>query len=326
MGYWNGDVAVPEISVADPWRRVEMLQPDARATVLDHEAMGLFQALPVAETTYAVKAAGSAIISLIPPGPKKLAEQMVELRTAMDLRADRLPEILAQQGDMLSFFGAMQALNHDRRRRTMLLLSVIYGAVVSQEMRIKHFCSVTRPMDLSAQLQPIIQTPGHSAYPSGHATEAFAFATVLAALRLSGSPAAREHGLIPTLLGKLTPTIEAAAAADPDLLLFRLAARIADNRTVAGVHYPVDSAHGAVLGLSTALVLIAHCLGGGPENNVPTWSVNGDKWSGDFTLRKWVDELGDADGSGWRGADSALPKVADWHLLPRLWTLAAAEW
>lgn len=326
MGYWNGDVPVPDLAVADPWLRAERLQPDARAVVLDHEAMSVFQAMPVDETTFAVKAFGSPIISMTPAGPQKLAEQMAEVRTAMDLRADRLPEILAQQGDMLSFFGAMQTLNNDRRRRTMLLLSVIYGAVVSQEMRIKHFCSTPRPMDLSAQVQPVIQTPGHSAYPSGHATEAFAFATVLSALRLANSDAAKSRGLIPALLEKLTPAMESATAADPDLLMFRLASRIADNRTVAGVHYPVDSAHGAVLGLSTALALIAHCLGGGAKNLVPTWAVKADSWSGDFTLRKWIGGLGEVDGAGLRGESVALPTAATWHLLPRLWTLAAAEW
>ena len=44
-------------------------------------------------------------------------------------------------------------------------------------------------------------------------------------------------------------------------LLFRLAARIAENRTVAGVHYPVDSAHGAMVGILQALAFTARCEG-----------------------------------------------------------------
>jgi membrane-associated phospholipid phosphatase len=326
MGYWNGSVAEPVLHNVDPFARLEVLQPDARALVLDHEAVSLFRAEPSGKSAFAVQVSAGAIVTLTPPGAPKLAEQMTELRTAMDLRADRLPEIIAQQGDMLSFFGAQQALGMDRRRRTMYLLAAASGAVVPQEMRIKHFCSVPRPCDLSAQLQPIIQTPGHSAYPSGHATEAFAFATILSALRLTSDPVARRDGIIPTLLAKLTAPMESAAPADPDLLLFRLASRIADNRTVAGVHYPMDSAAGALLGFGTALAFVAHCLGGGEANAVPQWSAKAADWVGDFTLRKWVDCLGPLKDAGWRGGSVSLPPAKDWHVLPNLWNVAATEW
>ena len=323
IGYWTGNVTPPAMIAPDALKSLEALQPDARALVLDHEAVSLFSARPAAEGAFAVHAGPGAVVTLTPPDGATLAAQMPELRAAMDLRADRLPEIMAQQGDMLSFFGAQQVLNHDRRRRTMTLLAAAYGAIVSQEMRIKHFCSVPRPIDLSPQIQPIIQTPGHSAYPSGHATEAFAFATVLAALRLSRDPAAQKAGIITALLGKLTTALEGATAADPDQMLFRLASRIADNRTVAGVHYPVDSAHGALLGFGTGLVFVAHCLGGGADIKVPTWTARGTDWSGDFTLRKWIAHLGT---SGWRHDDITLPAAESWHLLPKLWASASAEW
>ena len=323
IGYWTGNVTPPTLVAHDPLKSLEALQPDARALVLDHEAVSLFSARPATDGAFAVHAGPGPIITLTPPDGATLAAQMPELRAAMDLRADRLPEIMAQQGDMLSFFGAQQVLNHDRRRRTMTLLGAAYGAIVSQEMRIKHFCSIPRPIDLSPQIQPVIQTPGHSAYPSGHATEAFAFATVLAALRLSRDPAAQKAGIITTLLGKLTTALEGATAADPDQMLFRLAARIADNRTVAGVHYPVDSAHGALLGFGTGLVFVAHCLGGGADIKIPTWTARATGWSGDFTLRKWVSHLGTSE---WRGGEVSLPESETWHVLPKLWVTASQEW
>lgn len=323
IGYWTGKVDTPDLVAPDPLKSLESLQPDARALVLDHEAVSLYNARPAKDGAFAVHAAPGPVVTLTPPDAATLAAQMPELRSAMDLRADRMPEILAQQGDMLSFFGAQQVLNNDRRRRTMTVLAAAYGAVVSQEMRIKHFCSVPRPIDLSPQVQPVIQTPGHSAYPSGHATEAFAFATVLAALRLSRDPAAQKDGIIKTLLGKLNTALEGATAADPDQMLFRLAARIADNRTVAGVHFPVDSAHGALLGFGTGLVFVAHCLGGGKEISVPTWTARGSDWAGDFTLRKWIAHLGT---NAWRGGDVTLPAAESWHVLPKLWVKASEEW
>jgi hypothetical protein len=323
IGYWTGNITPPMLVKPDALRALEALQPDARALVLDHEAVSLFRAEPAAGGAFAVIARSGPVVTLMPPDANTLAEQMPELRTAMDLRADRLPEILAQQGDMLSFFGAQQVLNNDRRRRTMTLLGAAYGAVVSQEMRIKYFCSIPRPIDLSPQIQPVIQTPGHSSYPSGHATEAFAFATILAALRLSQDPSAKAAGIIPTLLGKLNSALEGPTAADPDMMLFRLASRIADNRTVAGVHFPVDSAHGALLGFGTGLVFVAHCLGGGEPNKVPSWTARGADWSGDFTLRKWIAHLGT---SAWRGGDLVLPQKEEWHVLPKLWTRASEEW
>ena len=44
--------------------------------------------------------------------------------------------------------------------------------------------------------------------------------------------------------------------------LERLAARVAVNRTVAGLHYPVDSAVGRLLGTSLADYMVARCTQG----------------------------------------------------------------
>jgi membrane-associated phospholipid phosphatase len=201
----------------------------------------------------------------------------------------------------------------------------LLDTVISIEQRMKHLCSVARPVDLSPQIQPVIETPGHSAYPSGHATEAFAVATLLSALRLSAGGTA-DATLVDGVLTRLSPAAESASVTDPVILLYRLAARIADNRTVAGVHYPVDSAHGALLGLSTTLALVAHCLGGGPERPIPEWAADGNDWSGDFTLRKWCAALGNGTRHGWRSGTTTLPKAEGWQLLPPLWRAAVAEW
>jgi PAP2 superfamily len=81
-----------------------------------------------------------------------------------------------------------------------------------------------RPWDTCSQdLQPMLalpdwRHPGHPAYPSGHATVAWAFALTLA-----------------RALPSFAPLLEAAAR------------RVALNREVAGVHYPSDSMAGEEL-------------------------------------------------------------------------------
>jgi membrane-associated phospholipid phosphatase len=295
-----------------------------RASVLAYEGISLFTVRPGQKPAHIVRTEGN-LVSLTPPEAPKIAEQMAEVRAAMDLRADRLPEIIAQSDGFLPFFAAQMPFGMNRRPYTVHLISAMLDTVIAVEQRMKHLCSVVRPVDLTPQIQPVIETPGHSAYPSGHATEAFATATLLAALKLTGA-GVEDEKLVDGVLEKLTPSTESAPVTDPVMLLYRLAARIADNRTVAGVHYPVDSAHGALLGLSTTLALIAHCLGGGPERPVPEWAADGNDWSGDFSLRKWCAALGNGAQKGWRGGTTTLPKTEDWQLLPALWQAAAAEW
>ncbi|MCB6177819.1 phosphatase PAP2 family protein [Rhodobacter sp. Har01] len=323
MGYWDGSVPVPADSRADDLTRLMRLDPFPRAVVLAQEGGRLFSVVPKAAAH--VLRGEDELLTLQRPGPQKIAEQMAEVRTAMDLRADRLPEILAQQGDLLRFFAAQQPLGFDRKRMSNGLIAAMHDTVVAQEQRIKHFCSVLRPCDLSPQIQPVIATPGHSAYPSGHATEAFALATLIAALRLSGQ-GTPDAGLVDALLTHLTPVAEAAPDVDATVLLYRLAARIADNRTVAGLHFPVDSAHGALLGLSLGLGFVAHCLGGGGTFPVPEFSARGDDWQGDFTLAKWCAHLGLGTGTGWKRDSGTVAAAQDWSVLPQLWRAAVTEW
>ena len=109
----------------------------------------------------------------------------------------------------------------------------------------------------------MIPTPIHGSWPSGHATEAHAVARVLFELVARG----------------------AVAAADNQLreLLMRQAARIAINRTVAGMHYPVDSMAGQALGLAVGEYFIERCQAAG--GNVAPVTFDGAAYPGgqDFT-------------------------------------------
>ena len=103
-------------------------------------------------------------------------------------------------------------------------------------MRVEHSLACRRPHEYSSQIQPMIPVALHGTLPSGHATEASTFAYVLwILLRDSGRK---------ELWGEQ---------------LMRQASRIAVNRTVAGVHFPVDSVAGAMLGLTLGQYLVARC-------------------------------------------------------------------
>jgi acid phosphatase (class A) len=75
-----------------------------------------------------------------------------------------------------------------------------------------------RPHVLKASIDPIIEVPRHPAYPSGHSTQAHFLAYVLSELHSESHDAN-----------------------------FRRADEIAHHREVAGLHYPSDSAAGAIL-------------------------------------------------------------------------------
>ena len=98
----------------------------------------------------------------------------------------------------------------------------------------------------------MIYTPLHGTLPSGHATEAFISAIVLwhvlAAAGRKASP--KKHGTPYNEPGYMRGLLEQ---------LVELAARIATNRTIAGVHFPVDNVAGAVLGLALGEYLVASC-------------------------------------------------------------------
>ena len=119
-------------------------------------------------------------------------------------------------------FATAAHLQAERHGAAFEVLDVAGGFAALVTMRFKHALNVPRPASLAAELQPMLPTPGHGSYPSGHATESFALAHVLAALR-------QQRGKD---------------------LYFRTAARAAENRQVAGMHYPVDSAAGRALGTS----------------------------------------------------------------------------
>jgi hypothetical protein len=178
-------------------------------------------------------------------------------------------------------------------------------------MRFKHALACARPADMSPQIQPMVLTPGHGSLPSGHSTQAYVIARVLQQLfddaeqdaydTLNSRLANRERhaqarreakSLQGKALSEFLATMRAGRgnAVSSRLLalevrrnlrteqLMRQAARVAINRTVAGVHFPVDSTAGRVLGVTLAEYFIARCKGG---RRIQARQFNGERFDGD---------------------------------------------
>jgi membrane-associated phospholipid phosphatase len=184
---------------------------------------------------YGSGATAQPIASLIRPLEACFQQQLLLVLDWAELREERSSEILAQIDPQYAFWAAILGMRADRHRHTMELINIALQLCVFVEMRFKHALACWRAVELSAQVQPLITTPGHGSLPSGHATQAYAVAHVLSALRgfAAGSPRHEQ--------------------------LQRLAARIATNRVIAGVHYPVDSLAGRLLGQTLGEYVVARC-------------------------------------------------------------------
>lgn len=193
------------------------------------------------------------IVALEMPDLTDLATQLPFVRSYGDLRDERMPEILVQLADITSFFGAVDQVDQARTPHTLMLLHAASGFSGAITQQIKLAFDAPRPIAFSPRMQPVIATPSHGSLPSGHATEAYLLAGLLTFLR-GGS---------------------ATTGARDMAHRFRLAARVAINRTVAGVHYPVDSGAGAVLGLALA----EHLWAVAGQGDAGQWTFAGPAWN-----------------------------------------------
>lgn len=239
-----------------------------------------------------------ALAKLVRPTEKIFKQQLDLVANYSELRDDRGAEILAQVNGGGPFWASVIGLTAHRHKYTAELLDLAMSLATHVEMRFKHAFACPRPVELSPQIQPMIPTPGHASWPSGHATEAYLTCALLQALMPHGS--------------KYQEQLE------------RLAARIAVNRTVAGLHYPVDSAVGRLLGTALANFFIARCTG----DKVHERGFDGPKFHGpkdsviDFDPRISMTD----NKSHYYEYSSASAAIAASPLMAFMWKKAAAEW
>src|SRR5690606_8887007 len=171
----------------------------------------------------------------------ELFDRQLELmRGYIDQRAERAVEIVSQIGFPIDYFGMILGLNGPRNRYTLELITITQVLASHVAMVVKHHLACRRPDRIGALMMPPIVTPGHGTFPSAHATEAFAVAQVL-------------DGLL-NVVPDHYPDADTRKS-----LIWKQAERIAINRTVAGVHFPIDTWAGAALGSVVGRLVLAKC-------------------------------------------------------------------
>jgi len=162
-------------------------------------------------------------------------DELAELRKmAAKERTASIGEIIAESDEFISKFlhlVSATATTHPATARMLIVADALTSLIT---MHYKAHFNRARPTQLVPGLLTPIQHGGHASFPSGHSTQAHVFAALLTKV-------------IPPELGAA-----AATTKDPDRnaigkSLGALAARIARNREIAGLHYPSDSKAGVIL-------------------------------------------------------------------------------
>jgi hypothetical protein len=295
------------------WKTFKKMGAYPRSAAILAEIMGVIRVDSTVEhNTAGIRFVGGGmdepIVNLSRPSLENFEDQLRYLRAAADLRFDRQAEIETQVGDLTPFFGALSYLSSSSNKWTLEMYALIQRTCQVCEMRLKQLFDCPRPIAFAQEVQPMIQTPGHGTWPSGHATEAFAAATLMAYL---------------TDLNYKNPV----KGVRDQLPAYRLAARIALNRTVAGVHFPTDSVAGAALGIGIAELIINYSRG---AKKASSYAFNGGAFDGDFNLTLLGETMPPAGESGSNPTitktEFDLPTKGRTNLLSKLWDAAADEW
>ena len=188
------------------------------------------------------------------PPEEVFYEQLRFLRSYADLRPDRAAEIRAQTGGFVPFFASIALLRPEHKYWTMELIEMVLTARALRGAPHQARPRLPAADRVLAQVQPIIRTAG-ARHP---------------AIRPRAPRASRWRWCYRSCCGRRRPY--STNSADPpyrELALrtemMRLAARIAVNRTVAGVHFPIDSVAGALLGLTLGQYFLARVAYGGED-------------------------------------------------------------
>lgn len=276
--------------------RLDAQGAEVRAALVLFEVLGgLSFSAPESPADWArLRAGEDVLVQGKRPTREHFRKALDRIQALAPLRPTRAAEILTQIAPPHAYFGAVLGLQAGRHPYTLELVQATLAVAYAVGQRFKLALAVPRPSEHSGQIQPMIEVPQHDSYPAGHAIEAHVTARVLVAL---------------------------CRASDQQALLLRaLADRVAENRIVAGLHFPVDCRFGRLIGDCLASYLLAAC--GIDEPGSKGWrggSFNGEPPAPDFNAESTP--FGDHQ-KGKYGAETP-PKLPFYQ---RLWTRARLEW
>lgn len=233
--------AVNKVKPRDPYDPLWRWGSEFRVSALVAEMLGAYRVngQQVWQLDLAVKkgkgsASAQLLFELKLPGTAQgdYDEQVDKVLRAAIEREDRMPEILSQYEDIRAYFALLTPWAQWDTPLVDEVFEVAWQWSRHLVMGLKNNIAALRPLQRSALVMPVVPTPAHGALPSGHATMAKLTADLLMALQ-PGMSQTRRHQLD------------------------AMARRIAFNRTVAGVHYPIDNRAGYELGAQMAKVFVA---------------------------------------------------------------------
>lgn len=272
---WSAGAAFPSSrDDASARQAIKRLQPNVRAILAEMDVLdGVMFELTAGKSAKLSTRAGAHVIAEInAPAAAEFLEQLKLVHSYADLRGERASEVLAQAVPQTANWSAIAGLMPDRHRFTWELLGIGLRFAMMTVMRFKRALGCPRPMEYSALVQPMILTPGYTAFPSGHATESYFVAEFLPILMDSARP---PDGKATSFFWTLKPGL---TERDADLKksqgslrsqLHRVAYRISENRVVAGLHFPIDSVAGQLLGVTLARYFASCCGLTGPTRPNP---------------------------------------------------------
>ncbi|MFN4116201.1 MAG: phosphatase PAP2 family protein [Inhella sp.] len=246
-------------------------------------------------------------VELQRPPESYFVQQLEWVDAQLPLRESRSAEIVAQVSSALPFLLAVAAVPWERRARSLEFLAAALALQQALQQRVKHMLGCARPHHLRPGLMPHVEVPGHASLPSGHAGESH---------------------LAAALIGHW---IRRRAPRDSrPLMLDRMAMRVAENRVVAGVHFPVDSVAGRLLGQAVFRHLRGLCGDADASPSLARFGLADEALAGKGSWSQQADaQPQDVDGlSRWPLCKLEQSPVAvdvsdDWR---RLWQLACEEW
>ena len=155
---------------------------------------------------------------LEPPPANDLQDDITALFNFIAQRPGRIAEIEGQSVSIEPYFNTMLMLRPGSKLWTRVLIAagIEIGHAVGMHWKLVH--KRARPVQVAPLLMPVLPTPGHASYPNNHALQSMLIAMSLAAI--------------------FDGTDLAASMASQ---LGALAARIGENREIAGLHWPSDT-------------------------------------------------------------------------------------